>query len=87
MPQPQAPRRDQTPQRILVIRFSSIGDILLTTPVLRLLRQAYPTARLEFLTKATYQDVLRANPCVDDLHLLEQQRLTTVAAEPAATPL
>ena len=38
MLQPRALRRDQTPQRILVIRFSSIGDILLTTPVLRLLR-------------------------------------------------
>lgn len=74
MPLPRAPRSEQTPQRILVIRFSSIGDILLTTPVLRLLRQAYPAARLEFLTKAVYQDVLRANPCVDALHLLEPQR-------------
>jgi heptosyltransferase II len=64
---------DQIPQRILVIRFSSIGDILLTTPLLRLLRQAYPAASLEFLTKSAYQDVLRANPCLDVLHLFDPQ--------------
>ncbi len=57
--------------RVLVIRLSSLGDILLTTPVLRLLREHCPAARIDFLTKATYQDVLCANPCVDRLVLLE----------------
>src|SRR4029434_3336492 len=47
--------------RILVIRLSSLGDILLTTPILRVLREHCPTARIDFLTKAAYQDVLRAN--------------------------
>src|SRR5712691_6893544 len=60
--------------RILVIRLSSLGDILLTTPVLRLLREHCPAARIDFLTKATYQDVLCANPCVDRLLLLEPQQ-------------
>ena len=53
--------------RILVIRLSSLGDILLTTPVLRVLREHCPAARIDFLTKAAYQDVLRTNPCVDRL--------------------
>lgn len=52
-------------QRILVIRLSSIGDILLTTPILRLLRQRCPQARIEFLVKAVYQDLVREHPCVD----------------------
>jgi len=60
--------------RILVIRLSSLGDILLTTPVLRVLREHCPAARIDFLTKAVYQDVLRANPCVDRLLLLEPQQ-------------
>ncbi len=60
--------------RILVIRLSSLGDILLTTPVLRLLREHYPTAQIDFLTKGTYRDVLCANPCVDRLLLLEPQQ-------------
>src|SRR5919201_3726456 len=60
--------------RILVIRLSSLGDILLTTPVLRVLREHCPAACIDFLTKAVYQDVLRANPCVDRLLLLEPQQ-------------
>src|SRR5919197_3556632 len=60
--------------RILVIRLSSLGDILLTTPVLRVLREHCPAARIDFLTKVAYQDVLRANPCVDRLLLLEPQQ-------------
>jgi heptosyltransferase-2 len=61
-------------ERILVIRLSSLGDILLTTPVLRILREYCPAAQLDFLTKAAYQDVLRANPCVDRLLLWEPQQ-------------
>jgi lipopolysaccharide heptosyltransferase II len=64
----------QNIERILVIRLSSLGDILLTTPVLRVLREYCPAAQLDFLTKAAYQDVLRTNPCVDRLLLLEPQQ-------------
>src|SRR5215510_9259207 len=60
--------------RILVIRLSSLGDILLTTPILRVLREYCPAARIDFLVKAAYQDILRANPCVDRLVLLEPQQ-------------
>ena len=61
-------------EHILVIRLSSLGDILLTTPVLRVLREHCPAAQIDFLTKAAYQDVLRTNPCVDRLLLLEPQQ-------------
>jgi len=37
---------------ILIIRLSSRGDILLTTPILRLLRTHYPVAQSDFLTSA-----------------------------------
>ena len=60
--------------RVLVIRLSSLGDILLTTPVLRLLREHYPAAQIDFLTKAAYQDILYANPCVDRLLLLKPRQ-------------
>ena len=51
-----------------------MGDILLTTPVLRLLREHYPAAQIDFLTKVAYRDVLCTNPCVDRLWLLEPQQ-------------
>ena len=38
-------------ERVLVRRLSSLGDILLTTPVLRLLREHCPTTQIDFLTK------------------------------------
>src|SRR5713226_2426358 len=60
--------------RVLVIRLSSLGDLLLITPVLRLLRAHCPAARIDVLTKAAYQDILCANPCVDRLWLWEPQQ-------------
>ena len=38
-------------QHILIIRFSSIGDIVLTTPIVRALKKKYPSATIHFLTK------------------------------------
>lgn len=61
-------------RRILVLRLSALGDVLLTTPVLRLLRNHCPEARLEVMTNAVYADLLRANPCVDQIHLFDPQQ-------------
>jgi ADP-heptose:LPS heptosyltransferase len=49
-------------QKILVIRFSSIGDIVLTTALVRCLKQQLHGAEIHFLTKADFEPVLRANP-------------------------
>ena len=51
--------------RILVIRFSSLGDVILTTPLLKLLRQNFPNARIDYCTKSSYAEVLTNNPNVD----------------------
>jgi heptosyltransferase-2 len=66
-------------RRILVIRLSSLGDILLTTPVLRLIRQHCPTAQIDFLTKTVYADLIRAHPCID--------RVVCVPERPALLPV
>jgi heptosyltransferase-2 len=60
--------------RILIIRLSSLGDIVLTTPVLRLLRENWPSARIDFVVKSEFQDVLRGHPCVDRLLLVNTNR-------------
>lgn len=56
---------------ILVIRLSSLGDIVLTTPILTLLRAQYPQAQIDFLTRPAYQDLLRQHPGVDRVLLFE----------------
>ncbi len=56
--------------KVLVIRFSSIGDIVLTTPVLRALKQnSGLKVETHFATKKDFAELLEYNPYVDQLHL------------------
>jgi lipopolysaccharide heptosyltransferase II len=55
------------PPDILVVRFSSIGDLLLTTPLLRAIRRRHPDARLSFVVREDMADTLRHNPNIDRL--------------------
>lgn len=56
--------------KFLVIRFSSIGDIVLTTPVMRLIKAKYPDSELHYVTKEKFKSVVEHNPNIDVLHLL-----------------
>jgi len=58
-------------KKLLVIRFSSIGDIVLTTPVVRCLKQQIPDAEIHYCTKKQYAAVLQANPYIDEIHCFE----------------
>ena len=52
-------------KKILLIRFSSIGDIVLTTPVVRCLRRQLPEVELHVLTKASYHSLYAHNPNIN----------------------
>lgn len=56
-------------KKILIIRFSSIGDIVLTSPVIRCLKKQLPDADIHFLTKEQYFPILRANPYLSKVWL------------------
>lgn len=56
--------------KVLVIRFSSIGDIILTTPVIRCLKQQKQNIEIHYLTKSVFKPILIANPYIDKLHFL-----------------
>ncbi|MCB0514954.1 MAG: glycosyltransferase family 9 protein [Chitinophagales bacterium] len=62
----------QKPLRILVVRFSSIGDIVLTTPLVRCLAQQLPQAEIHYATFAKYHSVLVVNPFIRKFHLLAE---------------
>jgi ADP-heptose:LPS heptosyltransferase len=57
-------------QKFLIIRFSSIGDIVLTTPLIRCLKLQIDNAEVHFVTKIKYKELLHANPYIDKLHFL-----------------
>lgn len=66
--------------KFLILRFSSIGDIILTTPVIRCIKLQIPNAEIHFFTKKQYQATVEHNPYIDNiiyLHddLKEQLRL------------
>lgn len=63
--------------KILIIRFSSIGDIVLTTPVIRCLKQQLG-AEIHYLTKKSFQAVLAANPYVDKLITIQKEVIEVI---------
>lgn len=56
--------------KFLLVRFSSIGDIVLTTPVVRCLKKQVPDAEVHFLTKESFRPVVEHNPYIDKIHVL-----------------
>lgn len=65
--------------KFLVVRFSSIGDIILTTPVVRHLKQQVEGAEIHYLTKSTYKSLLEANPYIDRIHSFDGDMKACVA--------
>jgi ADP-heptose:LPS heptosyltransferase len=59
--------------KILVIRLSSIGDIVLTTPVVRCLKKQL-NAEVHYLTKKSYYSILSRNPYINKVHLYGDDR-------------
>jgi ADP-heptose:LPS heptosyltransferase len=57
--------------KFLIIRFSSIGDIVLTTPVVRCLKKQVLTAEVHYLTKSSYGAIVNTNPYIDKVHYLQ----------------
>ena len=64
--------------KFLIIRFSSIGDIVLTTPVVRCLKKQIATAEVHYLTKQTFRPILQANPYIDKIHCLDTDLDATI---------
>ena len=58
--------------KILIIRFSSIGDIVLTSPVIRCLKKQ-TGAEIHYLTKKNFEKILTSNPYVDKVFSIEKE--------------
>ncbi len=58
--------------KVLILRFSSIGDIVLTTPVVRAVKSQLTDCEVHYATKESYASLLASNPYLDKVHCLEK---------------
>ncbi len=57
--------------KVLILRFSSIGDIVLTTPVIRTVKAQLEDVEVHYATKENFRSLLENNPYIDKLHCLK----------------
>ncbi len=60
----------QPPKKILILRFSSIGDIVLTSAIVRCMKKEFPGSEVHYATKHQYASIVKNNPNIDKIHLL-----------------
>ena len=61
----------QTYQNILVNALVNLGDVVLTTSAIALLRKAYPGARITMLVRPVVRQAVENNPVIDDVILFD----------------
>ena len=59
--------------KILIIRFSSLGDIILLSPVFRETKKVFPNAEITFMTSTEFGSVHSQNPYIDKTYLLDRK--------------
>ncbi len=64
--------------KFLIIRFSSIGDIVLTTPVIRCLKNQVAESEIHFLTKPAFENILTSNPNISKVLTLKEKFSDTI---------
>lgn len=64
--------------KVLFIRFSSIGDIILTTPVIKELKNKYPNAEIDFLTFAHFKDAITGNKNINKIIEFEKNKYKSI---------
>jgi heptosyltransferase-1 len=62
------------PKKILLIRLRRAGDIVMTTPAVRALKQAYPQAEISYLVEAPYGRLVEGHPDLDSVIAFDKER-------------
>jgi len=62
------------PKKILIIQLRRIGDVLMCTPALRVLREKFPQSHITFLTEKESESLLSENPCLDELIVWDKSK-------------
>jgi ADP-heptose:LPS heptosyltransferase len=62
------------PQKILIIQLRRIGDVIFTLPVIKVLRENFPEARIDFLVEKPSDQFVRLNACLNETLVYEKGR-------------
>lgn len=60
--------------KILIIRMSSIGDVILTTPVLKAFKEKYPDSKIDFLVLDQFKDAISELEYIDNIILFNKKK-------------
>ncbi|MDP2914718.1 MAG: glycosyltransferase family 9 protein [Candidatus Aminicenantes bacterium] len=63
-----------TPSKILIVRLRRIGDVVMTTPALTLLKEHFPKARLTYLVEEPYRRLVEGHPALDRVIAIPPQQ-------------
>jgi heptosyltransferase-2 len=59
---------------LLIVRLSSLGDILLTTPLVRTIKTKYPGIKIDFVIREEYSDLLKLNPHLKNVYIFHRNK-------------
>lgn len=74
-----------SPQRILLIKPSALGDVVHALPVLNLLKQRWPAAKISWLIASNFAGLIRGHPQVDEVIAFDRDRFSRAWCDPFAT--
>lgn len=60
--------------KILIVRLSSFGDVILTTPLIKALKEKYKNAYIDFVVREQYCDLLKLNPAINQIYFYENDK-------------
>jgi lipopolysaccharide heptosyltransferase II len=68
-------------EKILVIRLSSLGDILLSTPLLRSIKKTFPSLKIDYLIKEEYVDLLTNNSNISRIYIYKKKKTSELVKQ------
>jgi len=66
--------------RILIIRTDRIGDLLLSTPAIKAVRETYPSAHIAVMVRPYVEDIVEGNPYIDEVILCDKYAYSSLSA-------
>jgi heptosyltransferase I len=64
----------ENPERILIVKLSAIGDVLMATPVAKALRTAFPDSHIAWAVERKSADVVLGNPYLDEVYVIDRPK-------------